>query len=199
VSTSKWKIFTKTLKAELDNAGYISPKRQQARKQLTIWGVVLMVFMFVVFVPVIVLQNQLGAAPLMISGALFFLALMAFIMGNTLSPLSDAGVETAVSWQPFKNYLEQISRKKAAITRPDIFDLYMPYAAAFGLLHNWAKRFEKEGVTRLPHYFHAVPGNSNQMGAFVAMTAATSTSSGAAGGAGAAGAGAAGGGASGAG
>ena len=158
-----------------------------------------MVFMFVVFVPVIVLQNQLGAAPLMISGALFFLALMAFIMGNTLSPLSDAGVETAVSWQPFKNYLEQISRKKAAITRPDIFDLYMPYAAAFGLLHNWAKRFEKEGVTRLPHYFHAVPGNSNQMGAFVAMTAATSTSSGAAGGAGAAGAGAAGGGASGAG
>ena len=75
----------------------------------------------------------------------------------------------------------------------------MPQAAAFGLLHKWAKRFEKEGVTTLPHYFHAVPGSTNQIGAFVAMTAATQTSSGAATGAGAAGGGAAGGGASGAG
>jgi len=199
INTSGWKAYTKALKAELDSAGYISPQRRQARKVLITWGVVLMVLMLIVFVPVIVLQNQLGVVPLLISGALFFLALLAFILGGTLSPLSDAGVETAVTWQPFKNYLEQVARKKAAVTRPDIFELYMPYVAAFSLLHNWAKRFEKEGVTRLPHYFHAIPGSSNQMGAFVAMTAATSSSSGAAGGAGAAGAGAAGGGASGAG
>ena len=125
--------------------------------------------------------------------------MLAFIMSSGLSPLSELGIETAVTWQPFQNYLKQITRKKAAITRPDIFELHMPHVAAFGLLYNWAKRFEKEDVTKMPHYFHTVPGSTNQMAAFVAMSAATQTSSGAAAGAGAAGAGAAGGGASGAG
>ncbi len=199
INTSAWKAYTKTLKNEFDAAGYLSSERQQARKVLVVWGVLLMVLLFAVFVPAIVFQDQLGVGPLMINGALFFLALLAFVMSASLSPLSDVGVKTAVSWQPFKNYLQQVTRKKAAVTRPDIFELYMPYAAALGLLPSWAKRFEKEGITKLPHYFHALPGSSNQMGAFVAMTAATQTSSGSAAGAGAAGAGAAGGGASGAG
>lgn len=199
VNTSRWKAFTKTLKAELAAAGTFSQERQQARTRLAVWGILLMVLMFAFSIPVIVLQSQVGVWPLVVSGSLFFLMLMALLFSANLSPLSDQAAETAVSWQPFKNYLQQISRKKAAITRPDIFELYLPYAAAFGYLHNWARRFEKEGVTRLPHYFHALPGSNNQMAAFVAMTAATTSSSGAATGAGAAGAGAAGGGASGAG
>ncbi|KAA3653982.1 MAG: DUF2207 domain-containing protein [Chloroflexi bacterium] len=199
VNTSGWKTFTNMLKDEFEAAGYISKERKEARKNLVIAGVLLLALMVVLLIPALVFLNVFGLAVLMLVGLCFLLAMLAFIMSSALSPLSDLGVETAVTWQPFQNYLQQVSRKKAAITRPDIFELFMPYVASLGLLHSWAKRFEKEGVTTLPHYFHALPGSTNQIAAFVAMTAATQTSSGSAAGAGAAGAGAAGGGASGAG
>ena len=117
--------------------------------------------------------------------------------------MSDIGAETAVSWSKYNNYLKEVSKGKQAIDSPTMFDKHLPYVAAFGLLHQWAKQFEKEEWTEMPGYFHVLPTTTgNQaMVAFVAMTAATSSSGGSAAGAGAgaAGAGAAGGGASGAG
>jgi hypothetical protein len=86
------------------------------------------------------------------------------------------------------------------VTRPDIFTLYLPYAAGFGLLQNWARHFQREGVTAAPAWFHAAAaaGEDGSMAAFVAMSGSASSSGGSAAGAGAAG-GAAGGGAAGAG
>jgi uncharacterized membrane protein len=116
-----------------------------------------------------------------------------------LVPLSDVGAETAVSWKAFNSYLKAVSKGKRAVDSPTMFEKYLPYAAAFGLLHQWAKHFEKEGWTETPEYFHVLPSTTgNQaMLAFVAMSAATHSSGGSA--SGSAGAGAAGGGASGAG
>jgi uncharacterized membrane protein len=119
-------------------------------------------------------------------------------MGQTLAPLSDAGARLAAEWKGFHEYLKNVTRAKAAVTRPDAFALYLPYAAAFGLLLQWARYFGKEDDTELPAYFQALPHTgASSMAAFVAMTSATTSSGGS--GAGAAGAGAAGGGASGAG
>ncbi len=123
-------------------------------------------------------------------------------MARRLSPLSDAGMETAVAWKQFSRYLKDVSKGKRTVTSPTMFEKYLPYAAAFGLLQQWTKHFEKEGWTETPAYFRVLPTTTgNQaMVAFVAMSAATNSSGGsAAAGAGAAGAGAAGGGASGAG
>ncbi|MBK8434354.1 MAG: hypothetical protein IPL28_25055 [Chloroflexi bacterium] len=84
-----------------------------------------------------------------------------------------------------------------------MFEKYLPYAATFGLLDQWAKQFEKEGWTEMPAYFRVLPTTTSDqaMGVFVAMSATANSSGGSAAGAGAgaAGAGAAGGGASGAG
>jgi uncharacterized membrane protein len=131
-----------------------------------------------------------------------FLGVVGLLFGGSLTPLSDVGTETAVTWKEFSNYLKAVSKGKQAVDSPTMFEKYLPYAAAFGLLHPWAKHFEKDGWTETPAYFHVLPTTTgNQaMVAFVAMSAATNSSGGsAAAGAGAAGAGAAGGGASGAG
>ena len=106
----------------------------------------------------------------------------------------------ANEWQSFYQHLKDVTRSKAAVGETNMFNRFLPYAATYGLLHQWAKFFEKEGWTELPPYFHALNrADDGGMAAFVAMTAASSSSGGSAAGAGAAGAGAAGGGASGAG
>lgn len=104
-----------------------------------------------------------------------------------------------VEWQRFADYLKEVSKGKSAVSGPDMFRRFLPYAAAFGMLQPWAKWFEKEGWTELPPYFQPLAGaGEDGTAAFVAMAAASSSAGGSAAGAGA-GAGAAGGGASGAG
>jgi len=87
----------------------------------------------------------------------------------------------------------------ASVSGPAMFQRFLPYAASYGLLHPWAKWFEKEGWTDLPPYFEALAADDGGVAAFVAMTSASSSAGGSAAGAAGAGAGAAGGGASGAG
>ena len=122
------------------------------------------------------------------------------IVGNGLTILTDEAKAMADEWQSFHNYLKDVTRKKAAVGGTNMFNRFLPYAASYGLLHQWAKFFQKEGWTELPAYFHAVSRTgSDGMTAFVAMAGSSSSSGGSAAGAGGAGAGAAGGGASGAG
>jgi hypothetical protein len=109
------------------------------------------------------------------------------------------GAEQAGRWKAFKSDLESVSRGKEPAIRPDFFERYLPYAAAFGLGTRWAKFFQKLAGVPLPAWLHAVDGSQADFGAIVAVMAA-SDSSAASAGAGAAGAaGASGGGASGAG
>src|SRR5690606_17326417 len=109
-------------------------------------------------------------------------------------PLTPEGADVAASWEAFAKYLKEVARGKASTTRPDMFSRYLPYAAAFGLLYNWARHFERKGDTLAPAWFHAAAADgSGSMAAFVAMSSSASSSGGSAGGSGAAG-GAAGGG-----
>ena len=120
--------------------------------------------------------------------------------GNALTILTDDAKTMADEWQSFYNYMKDVTRKKAAVGGTNIFNQFLPYAASYGLLHQWAKFFQKEGWKDLPPYFHALSRSGEEnMAAFVAMAGASSSSGGSAAGAGGAGAGAAGGGASGAG
>lgn len=202
ITGSAWKQYSESLSEEIEQAGYLSKARKKARTTLYAAGVVLLLSGMAGFIAVALAADSF-VGPMLIMGALFFLGIAGMIFAGATSPLSDAGAETAVSWQEFKNYLQAVSKGKQAVASPTMFEKYLPYAAAFGLLQQWTKHFEKEGWTETPAYFHALPNTTanHAMGAFVAMSAATHSSGGSAAGAGAgaAGAGAAGGGASGAG
>ncbi|MEJ2749833.1 MAG: DUF2207 domain-containing protein, partial [Anaerolineae bacterium] len=145
-------------------------------------------------------MNQVwGAAPLIIGGSLLLVGVRTAVSSTAISPLTDKAIARKAEWQQFADYLKQITKGKAAVDNPNLFFKYLPYAAAFGLLPQWTRHFEKEGWTVVPPYFHALPGSdpAQSMAAFGAMSATSTSAGGAA--AGAAGAGAAGGGASGAG
>ena len=89
--------------------------------------------------------------------------------------MSDEGAETAVLWKQFSRYLKEVSKGKQAADSPTMFEKQLPYAAAFGLLHNWAKHFEEEGWTETPAYFHVPPTTTGDqaMVAFVTLAAVT--------------------------
>jgi hypothetical protein len=205
ISSSRWKRFSETLQAEMKADFLIDPARGGVKQRLVVAALVLgSLLMAVVFALTFLFVDTLGYWPLIMVGAIFLVMLAWVITASSISNLSDEGAALAAEWEPFHKYLHAVTRDKASATHPDMFEQYLPYAAVYGLLHDWAKRFEKKGWTRVPAYFRAYDAaGSGSMAAFVVL-ASTSSSSGGAGstaatGAGAAGAGAAGGGASGAG
>jgi hypothetical protein len=203
VTSKRWKGYTESVEEEMAAAGLVDPTRKKARGRIMSLALVPMALILAVAVILILLHGAFGWWPLVLAGALLIMAILWLIGGAGISVLSDDGARLAADWQPFYRYLKDVSRGKAAPANEDEFETYLPYAAAFGLVHAWAKRFEKRGWKETPAYFRPLSGaGQTSMVAFVAMTAATSSSGGAAStsaaGAGAAG-GAAGGGASGAG
>ena len=205
ITSSRWKLFSESLKAELKTAGLWSKQREAARTRLNVVGFIFL-GLTILSLPLILFfffeQSGLWALALMVALGLISIAWIG--AGSSISIWSGDGDALAEEWEAFYRYLREVAQGKAAPGQPDEFERYLPYAAAYGLLHQWAKRFEKKGWSETPAYFRTLSasGESNtSMAAFVAMTAVTSSSGGSAAGAGAAAgaAGAAGGGASGAG
>ena len=200
ISGKRWKKYTEPLKAELIKAGYIDEERKTRRQWIIAGGVLLLIpsTMLLIAIP-LALQEPFGAWPFTVVAALFLVCVILFSLGSSLTILTDDARQLANEWQHFYQYLKDVTRKKAAVGSTEMFTQFLPYAATYGLLHQWAKFFQREGWTELPPYFQAINRTGHDgMAAFVAMTATSSSSGGSAAG-GAGGGGAAGGGASGAG
>lgn len=105
-----------------------------------------------------------------------------------MSALSDEASQQALLWKGFADHLKAATKGQEMIT-PELFEAYLPYAAAFGLAEPWVKYFQKRGVTELPAWFHALAAAGDEgMAAFAAMITASHAADGGAAGAGAAGA-----------
>lgn len=200
VSGSQWKKFTEPLEAEIKAAGYIDAERKSRRTLVMAGSFIFLILAVLIMILTAIFENQFGIWPMTIAASFFLVFIILLSVGSSLTILTDEARLMANEWQSFYQHLKDVTRSKAAVGETNMFNRFLPYAATYGLLHQWAKFFEKEGWTQLPPYFHALNrADDGGMAAFVAMTAASSSSGGSAAGAGAAGAGAAGGGASGAG
>ena len=200
VNGKQWKKFTDPLEAEIKAAGYIDQTRKTRRQWIVVSSFIFLLLCVAAFIALpAFLINLYGGWPALIAFSFLILFIIWISVGSSLTILTDEAKAMADEWQSFYNYMKDVTRKKAAVGGTNMFNRFLPYAASYGLLHQWAKFFQKEGWTELPPYFHAVSRTGNdQMAAFVAMAGTSSSSGGSAAGAGAAG-GAAGGGASGAG
>ncbi len=202
VTSGRWNSYKEALENELILADLISPKRKDGSKRFAILGILLMVAALASFVIGLLFGSQLGYWTLLIAGAIFMLAIIAFLVSATISTRSEQGEQVAAFWAPFRRYIEQASKGKESIPNPELFERYLPYATAFGVAEQWAKENEKAGWHEAPTYFKGIDMvDEASFAAFIAIIAATNSSGGAASAAagGAAAAGAAGGGASGAG
>lgn len=201
VTGSQWKKFTEPLEMEIKAAGYIDAERKRRRTWVMAGSFIFLILGVLIMIMTAIFENLFGMWPMTIAASFFLVFVLLLSMGSNMTILTDEAKIMAEEWQSFYRHLKDVTRRKAAVGETNMFNRFLPYAATYGLLHQWAKFFEKEGWTQLPPYFHALNrADDGGMSAFVAMTAASSSSGGSAAGAGAAGAaGAAGGGASGAG
>ncbi len=199
ISSRRWKEFKETVRVELKAANLYDEERKQVRNGLVFVGLLFVAVGIAAMILVGAMNQTVGPAALAVGGSLMALGIIAIIAQAVVPPLTDEAAVQAAEWRRFSNYLRQVTKGKAAVDSPNMFLKYLPFAAAFGLLPQWTRHFEKAGWTDVPPYFHALPTNdpAQSMAAFAAMSSASSSAGGSA--AGAAGAGAAGGGASGAG
>jgi uncharacterized membrane protein len=188
-----WRRFSEPVRAELRQAGWLDDERLRRRGVWTTGGVLLMIGAVALLLAAALLNNVFGAGVFATPLALFLLGLFVVILGQGISPLSDSGREIASGWKQFGGYLTQVTRGREAVTRPDLFERYLAYAAGLGLAEGWLRFFRKQGEMAIPAWFQPLADDGGA--SFMAMIASSSASTGA--GAGAAGAGAAGGGASG--
>jgi len=197
--SSRWKQFAEPLKQEVEAAGLVSPERRQLRRQWLALGLLLLVAALISIGVGIALLPSFGPWPFLIMAVLFVLSIIAFVLTAGVSPLSARGWEEAQAWKGFSRYLQEVTRGREQPQGLELFERYLPYAAACDLAEKWARAFQQEGRVQIPPWFRALATSVDDgSGAFVAMLAATHATGGS--GAGAAGAGgAAGGGGSGAG
>ena len=203
---SKAALFDEPLEQELVQRGWLDLERKQKRARLNVTGVLIMFAAFALLMGTIfsgagragsVNATILFAMLIGLSLGAFLVSLVVLIYAASFSVLTASGEEQAARWKGFAEYLKQVSKGKEFAIRPDTFELYLAYAAVFGLGATWAKYFQELGGVPLPIWFHAMAGSNGDFGAMVAAMSA-SDSAGADGASGGA-AGASGGGSSGAG
>ena len=185
--------ISEALKAELRQRGLMDPARERIRNQFYIWGGVLLFLALLVGVPAVILFRVAGVLPMIV---LFLIAIATFILGAMVSVRTAEGERIAAAWAAFQDFLKRIADGRA----PDAaqyLEVYLPYAAAFGMEEKWMKRYANAQVG-VPGWFSPLsPGNYSA--SWVAFSGAIHSASSTAGASSAAGAGAAGGGSSGAG
>jgi hypothetical protein len=205
------KKYSQPLEEELVAAGWLDLQREKQHNRLGITGLVVLFLGIAGFLAGVVLGGGASGAgnwgflpfsAILIGAdaALFVIGVVALVLSATFSPLSNDGETQAAAWKGFAAYLKDVTRGREPTLRPDAFDLYLPYAAGFGLASPWVKYFERQGNTPVPAWFKSLQASTSQddFGAVAVFIAASGSSfSGGADGGGAAGA--SGGGASGAG
>ena len=191
-----WKTYQDTVKRELVAGRLVDPERVRARNRLLGFGVMVLVVAGIsLFLP-IVLIPKLGPWPIVVPIAAVAAGVVGVILAHRIPQLSDEGLRQAARWRRFSRQVRDLARGERPPHRADVFEAFLPYAAAFGLGATWAKRFAEKGV---PAWFREIGGaEGGAQAAFVAVMSSSSFSRSGGSGRGAAG-GAAGGGSSGAG
>ena len=202
-ATAGLAAYGKALDADVDRAGFVDPDRRRLRRRALVrtaaaWialtaagGVALALFV----------DAYGGWAALPLLAALLW-GLVAFLALLARGTLSDEGRRQEALWTAFARHMGAIARGKVSFERPDLFEAWFPYAAAFGLTDRWSRFFAKRPGFVAPAWFGALSDAGQDAAATFAAFVAIFVSTGGFGGGGVAGGGAtggAGGGASGAG
>lgn len=204
------KSFSQPLDEEMLAAGLLDPQRRQQRQRLQVLTLVALPLGMAAFVGAVVLGGSAAShrtwdmLPITailagVGAGVFIVGFVGMILASSWSTLTAAGEESAAAWRSFLEYVKDVAKGRQTLMSSDLFEVYLPFAAGYGLAEDWARRFEQQTGIAIPAWFGALRVDDSAA-AFVAVMAATHSSFSSSGAGGAAGAaGASGGGASGAG
>lgn len=180
-------LFYEHLEQELIGRGWFDPARKRKQTALRVIGLLAMFLGMTWFIGATIASGALltvnsslawlGAALAGLSVGLFILSIPLMIYAGIYSPLTPAGEEQKIRWKSFRAYLEQVGRGLEPAVRPDTFERYLAFAAAFGLGEAWARAFQKLGGAPLPVWFHSLSGSDDFSAMVTAMSSADTSAS----------------------
>lgn len=195
----KKKHLEKPLEQELIQRGWFDQKRKRAQTMLRTTGLlgsiaalalfIVGIFALVTFVTGYPLLGWIGAALMGFGGGAFLLSSPLLFYASRYSLLTPAGEEQKLRWRGFQNYLHRVISGREPAMRPDAFERYLAYAAAFGLGQEWVSHFQKMRGVSLPAWFHSLSGTFDPMLNLIDSMLPISSSDGGDGGGGASGGG----------
>ena len=172
-----WKRFTRAVTAELRQEGLLDAEREHTRRGATRVGIGLVIVAVVGFGVALPFVDRVGEFVLTIPGALLIAGVTGIIVGQTLTRLSDKGLESARRWKAYGRYLAAASKGRSAAVPTGQLESMLPMAAAFGVALAWAKRLDKLGTLGVPPWFLALARQDGRpnTAAFVEMLSAANT------------------------
>ncbi len=131
--------FEEAVFAAIVKAGYFaeSPKAARRAWRKRTWWFGLLLTVVTVF---LVLEDIGGWGYFFVGAVASVLAMRMFV--RRMPQRTLAGAQEQRKWEAFRNYLRDLKRFQDLETARDSFERYLPYAVAFGVERNWARRFE---------------------------------------------------------
>ena len=151
----------------MDREGY------RAKTRLTVIGWLAVILAPAALAVGLALDRSMVAGVVTAAGAaLAFIGASALAAASRTSRWTDAGAPVAARWRAFFRYLKDAARGRALTPRSVDADRWLPYATAFGLAAQLARRRKREGTAlALPEWFAAFEPGADGSDAFVAFLA----------------------------
>ena len=190
-----WYKIRKAILRDLIDKGLVDREGYRAKTRLSVIGSLAVIFGPAALFVGLALDRSMIAGVMTAAGvALVLIGVVTLLAASRTSRCTDAGIPVAARWRAFSRYLSDAARGRPLITPlPSDADGWLPYATAFGLAAQLARRRKREGTAlALPDWFAAFEPGADGSDAFVAFLATSGADGG--GDTGAAGGGAVGGG-----
>jgi hypothetical protein len=146
---SSYPAFREELYQELVRRGFFTHSPESTRKN---WGRAGLTISAVGVVGGVLGALVFDAFALIPGLGLAMLGLVVWRMSKAMPRKTAAGAEAAAKWKAFKRYLDQIERYENLKESREIFDIYLPYAVAFGVDESWVAKFARV-QTPIPTWF----------------------------------------------
>lgn len=131
--------FEDAVFAALVKAGYFGAGPKAARRS---WSNRTWLFgLLLVVATVVLIIRDVGGWGYFLVGAVASVAVMAGFV-NRMPQRTAAGAQEQRKWEAFYNYLRDLNRFQDLQTARDTFERFLPYAVAFGVERDWARRFD---------------------------------------------------------
>lgn len=167
------KVYQKALEDELTLRGWHSITRTDQRQRFAFLAGLIMALGLLSFIVGIAIgwSNLLGAILIGSGSGMILAGFGGLILTLSISTLTDHAAHQAILWREFANYLKEITQGNIQPPGPEIFERYLPFAAAFGLLDEWVSYFFGTSKGSIPDWFRSNAANdlSMQEDAFIAM------------------------------
>lgn len=148
-------------RAALVERGYLAPERQAIRRRGVIIGMALLICGALVFVPAIMLAEQISWWLPVVAGVLALMGLVWAVVALTTRGLTQSGADARARWQAFRRYLRRITPDMAPGGQ---FHYLLPYAVGLGEMQRLTHAYSQTREPLPGWYYPVIFGHTSSAG-----------------------------------